>query len=313
MSSITSTEISNLMIAHRLLEIEKRQEARRSGKNVEEKSALENMEEDLALISASAISAQKNEANSLPQIENININLTDLQGTAGKEAKPVQDNGGSNGFIVESNQSIEIKLELRYRANELLEGLVVHDRNYAESDRYLYKFADGTTFTILDKWTNKSTTIWGDPHVDVDDVDGSNNGDFKDLKSSDDITTFMLEDGTRLTFKAKDAGIIEQVDIFKGSQHIKGIGQAATDFLPENGLFYNKVLGDGAAVASATPLGDVVHAGGDGNDWFDSSNKLIWGKTTGPVINQRPSATLEFYYKQTVSSSISVQTIARDA
>ena len=313
MSSITSTEISNLMIARRLLEIEKRQEARRSGKNVEEKSALENMEEDLALISDSAINAQINEANSLPQIENININLTDLQGTAGKEAKPVQDNGASNGFIVESNQSIEIKLELRYRANEPLEGLVVHDRNYAESDRYLYKFADGTTFTILDKWTNKSTTIWGDPHVDVDDVDGNNNGDFKDLKSSDDITTFMLEDGTRLTFKAKDAGIIEQVDIFKGSQHIKGIGQAATDFIPENGLFYNKVLGDGTAVASATPLGDVVHAGGDGNDWFDSSNKLIWGKTTGPVINQRPSATLEFYYKQTVSSSISVQTIARDA
>lgn len=53
--------------------------------------------------------------------------------------------------------------------------------------------------------------------------------------------------------------------------------------------------------------------GGDGNDWFDANNNLIWGKTTGPVVTNRPSATLEFYYKQTVSQSISIQTIATEA
>jgi hypothetical protein len=189
----------------------------------------------------------------------------------------------------------------------------VHDQHYAESDRYLYKFADGTTFTILDKWTNRSTTVWGDPHVDVNDMEGNNNGDFKDLKSSDDITTFMLGDGTRITFTAKDAGIIERVDIFKGSQHVKGMGQAAKGFSAETGLFFNQVLNDGIPAGDTTPRGDVVHAGGDGNDWYDVNNKLVWGKTTGPLVTQRPPATLEFYYRQTISHSISTQTVTVDA
>lgn len=107
---------------------------------------------------------------------------------------------------------------------------MVHDQNYAKSNSYLFKFTDGSTFTILDKWSNKSTTIWGDPHVDVSDVEGASDGDFKDLKTSDEFTTFMLGDGTRVTFKAKDAGIIERVDIFqrvrimsKGSDRLRRI------------------------------------------------------------------------------------------
>jgi hypothetical protein len=282
---------------------------------VEEKSALEYFEEDQAFISDSALAAKAHDSNSLPPIENVNIKLSDLHGMVKNDrtANPAQGNNPEEGFTITSSQSIEIKLELRYRSNAPLEGLVVHDQNYAESDRYLFKFADGATFTILDKWTNKSTTVWGDPHVDVDDVAGNNNGDFKDLKSSDDFTTFMLQDGTRVTFNAKDTGIIEQVDIYKGSQHVKGVGSAAKEFSPESGLFSQKVLDDGMLVAKSTPSGDVVYAGGDGNDWFDSGNQLVWGKTTGPVVIQRPSATLEFYYKQTVSQSISVQTIAKNA
>ncbi|HMZ05969.1 MAG TPA: DUF1521 domain-containing protein, partial [Anaerolineales bacterium] len=182
-----------------------------------------------------------------------------------------------------------------------------------ESDRYLFKFADGATFTILDKWTSKSTTVWGDPHVDVDDVQGNSNGDFKDLKASDEFTTFMLSDGTRVTFKARDAGIIEQVDIFKGSQHVRGIGQAAEGYSPESGLFLQTVLQDGKTAAISTPPGDTVLSGGDGNDWYDSRGNLVWGKTTGPVVTQRPNATLEFMYRQTVSQSVSVKTISKDA
>ena len=305
MSTTVSADISNLTVVRRLLEMDKNAKARRSGKNVEEKSALDYMEEDQVLISAVALDAQKQESNSLPQIENVNVNLADLRGDA-KQTTAQQ-------VVVQENQSIEIEMELRYQSNAPIDGLVVHDKNYAESDRYLFKFADGSTFTILDKWTSKSTTIWGDPHVDVNDVEGTSNGDFKDLTSSEDVTTFMLADDTRVTFKAQDAGIIEQVDIFKGSQHIKGTGQAAADFSAETGLFFNKVLQDGASVASATPLGDVVRAGGDGNDWFDAKDKLIWGKTTGPVVTQRPPATLEFFYRQTVSRSVSIQTFAVDA
>ena len=214
---------------------------------------------------------------------------------------------------VSEEQSIQIEFELRYRSNTPLDGLLIHDRNYAESDRYLFKFADGATFTILDKWTSKSTTVWGDPHVDVDDVQGNSNGDFKDLKASDEFTTFMLSDGTRVTFKARDAGIIEQVDIFKGSQHVRGIGQAAEGYSPESGLFLQTVLQDGKTAAISTPSGDTVLSGGDGNDWYDSRGNLVWGKTTGPVVTQRPNATLEFMYRQTVSQSVSVKTISKDA
>ena len=318
MSTIASTDMSNLIVARRLLEIAKDEEMRRSGKDVKRKSALDYMQEDQALISDSALDIQRQEASSPPPIENININLSDIHGIAkgnGNTAKQnvEQENGAEGGFAIVSNQSVEIKMEFRYRSNEPMDGLVVHDQNYAESDRYLYKFADGATFTILDKRTNKSTTIRGDPHIDVNDMEGNNNGDFKDLKASDDVTTFMLGDGTRVTFKARDAGIIEQVDIFKGSQHITGIGEAAKDFSPETGLFNKQVLNNGLSGANTTPMGDTVHAGGDGNDWFDANNNLIWGKTTGPVVTNRPSATLEFYYKQTVSQSISIQTIATEA
>lgn len=320
MSNVTSVDISNLMVARRLMEIEKNTALRRSGKQVEDKSALEYFEEDQAFISDPAQSALNQGSKPLPPIDNININLadpqkvtTDRRNAAKPGTLPAQENNVEEGFTVTGTQSVEIKLELRVRSNTALEGLVVHDQNYAESDRYLFKFADGTTFTILDKWSNKSTTVWGDPHVDVDDVAGNNNGDFKDLKSSDDLTTFMLLDGTRVTFKAQDAGIIEQVDIFKGAQHVIGVGAASKDFSPESGLFSNQVLENGAFVANKTSIGDLVFAGGDGNDWFDSSNKLIWGKTTGAVITQRPLATLEFYYRQTVSQSISMQTIVKTA
>lgn len=304
MSNSTSIDNSNLLAARRLLEMAKQADARRSGKTVKEKSALEYMEDDQALISAPAFDAQKQEVAALPQVENININLSDL-----RNAK--QQTGDTT--TVSEEQSIQIEFKLRYHSNTPLDGLLVHDRNYAESDRYLFKFADGATFTILDKWTSKSTTVWGDPHVDVDDVQGNSNGDFKDLKTSDEFTTFMLSDGTRVTFKARDAGIIEQVDIFKGAQHVRGIGQAAEGYSPENGLFLQTVLQDGKTAAISTPSGDVVHAGGDGNDWYDSRGNLMWGKTTGPVVTQRPNATLEFMYRQTISQSVSVKTITKDA
>jgi hypothetical protein len=316
MSNIAATDTSNLMVARRLMEIEKNEELRRKGKHVEDKSALDYFNEDQALISDSAKASQSQGTSPLPPIENINVNLADLQ-------RMVRDHGavdpaqGNNtpeeGFTITSTQSVEIKLELRVQSNAPMEGLVVHDQNYAESDRYLFKFADGSTFTILDKWTHRSTTIWGDPHVNVDDVAGDNNGDFQDLKASEDFTTFMLMDGTRLTFKAKDSGIIELVDIFKGSQHVKGFGSASKEFSPETGLFSTKVLENEAFLANKTPMGDLIFAGGDGNDWFDASNKLIWGKTTGPLVTQRPLVTLELYYRQTVSQSITAQTFLKNA
>jgi hypothetical protein len=313
MSGVIAGDLSDLMAARRLIEIASDAEARRNGKKVAEKSALDYLKTDQAFISGAALDANQQNAVAVP-VENINIKLPDLRNLAqaventAQQAAPTQA-----GITLTASQSIEIQLELSYKSNAPLEGLLVHDQNYAESDRYLFNFKDGATFTIIDKWANKSTTVWGDPHVDVDDVEGNNDGDFGALKSSDDFTTFMLGDGTRLTFKARDNGLIEQVDIYKGSQHVTGLGQAAKDFSPASALFSKKVLADGHSAALAKPLGDVVYAGGDGNDWFDANQRLIWGKTTAPLVTQRPPATLTFSYKQTVTQSISIQTIARDA
>jgi hypothetical protein len=311
MSGVIAGDLSDLMAARRLIEMASDSKARRNGKKVPEKSARDYLEADQAFISGAALDANQQSVASVP-VENINIKLPDFQNPAPEnivtQAAPTQA-----GITLQASQSLEINLELNYKSNTPVEGLLVHDQNFAESDRYLFNFKDGATFTIVDKWANKSTTVWGDPHVDVDDVDGNNDGDFNALKSSNDFTTFMLSDGTRLTFKAQDNGLIEQVDIYKGSQHVTGLGQAAKDFSPENGLFSKNVLADGGSAALAKPLGDVVYAGGDGNDWFDASQKLIWGKTTGPLVTQRPSATLTFSYKQTVTQSISIQTITRNA
>jgi len=313
MTGVTASDLSNLMAARRLIEMASDAEARRNGKKVTEKSALDYLEADQAFISGAALDANQQNAASVP-VENINVKLSDFQSLAQAVENTAQQSAPTQtGITLEASQSVEVQIQLSYKSNAPVEGLLVHDQNFAESDRYLFNFKDGATFTIIDKWANKSTTVWGDPHVDVDDVDGNNDGDFNALKSSNDFTTFMLGDGTRLTFKAQDNGLIEQVDIYKGSQHVTGLGQAAKDFSPENALFSKKVLADGGSAALAKPLGDVVYAGGDGNDWFDASQKLIWGKTTGPLVTQRPSATLTFRYKQTVTQSISIQTIARNA
>jgi hypothetical protein len=50
---------------------------------------------------------------------------------------------------------------------------------------------------------------------------------------------------------------------------------------------------------SLVPLGDVVQAGGDGNDWY-AGGKLLWGKTTGPVVSTRPAYILEMEFQQSV-------------
>jgi hypothetical protein len=197
----------------------------------------------------------------------------------------------------------DISIRLRILAH--VEGLVVNGRHSAETDRYLFEFIDGGTFRITDKWTGKSTTIWGDPHVDTSDQEGSSNGEFSDLKESDSQTSLLLQDGTRITFTAKDRGVIERVDIFHGNQHASGTGYGSPDWSEDTGLFRPQTDNDAGAVASALPMGDVVHAGGDGADWFDSKGNLVWGKTTGPSVDIRPAAVLDVeYQRQIVKASV---------
>jgi hypothetical protein len=140
----------------------------------------------------------------------------------------------------------------------------------------------------------------------VDDLAGNQDGDFQDLKKSNTQTTMMLQDGTRVTFTALDNGVIEAVDIFKGNQHLGGIGEASKNWKLETGLFATRVDQDGGK-SSSLATGDTVYAGGDGNDWFTADGRLLWGKTTGPVITSRPFAVMQFEYRESISSQLSVQ------
>jgi hypothetical protein len=220
-----------------------------------------------------------------PQMDAINIRLRDLiqklhdvqSGAAAPSAKTTTE-------IVQTQSEFTFRL----RALAHVDGFMIASRRQAETDRYLFEFLDGGTFRITDKWSGKSTTIWGDPHVDTSDQEGSSNSEFSNLKESDSQTTLLLQDGTRVTLTARDRGIIERVDIFHGNQHGWGIGIGSKEWSEETGLFHEKAETDAASASKALASGDVVHAGGDGADWYDHAGNLIWGATTGPSVTDRP-------------------------
>jgi len=318
MSDTVQSNITDLHLAYRLMLHMRAIEARQSGKTEAEKAAKDELDKDEAEISPAGKAAQaaSSSVNSLDDYS-VSIKLSDLINILSFAKNGNAENQGGQQVqqaqIVNFQQTIETEASLTYYSLEPVEGLVVRNRNLAETDRYSFEFQNGSTLKITDKWSNRSTTIWGDPHVDVSDLEGSNDGDFKDLKGSDQYTTFMLADGTRLTITAKDDGVIEEVNIFKGSQHLKGIGSASKSWSEDKGLFADQVKSDGTLATSLVPMGDVVYAGGDGNDWFDASKNLIWGKTTGPLVTTRPSSFLELQYTQRITQQLSVMTVNQQA
>ena len=297
--------LSDLEIAHELMVRTKRLSERMKGKKVQdlEKEKKED-QQDKALISDKAKELSAVQSGSYGG-ENIRIKLSDLF------ARLDELRNNPQAAVEKEQQSmarLEVKaerrtteIEVKYNVNKPVKGLEIINESIAQTDRYLFEFRDGATFTIKDKWSGRSTTIWGDPHVDVDDVEGNLDGDFKDLKSSDRYTTFMLQDGTRVTFTALDSGIIEKVDIMNGSQHVQGTGAASEDW--NNGtkkLFDTEVYNNAAEIQSSLVKGDVVHAGGDGNDWFNDVGVLVWGKTTQPAGQSRPAGILEITVRQKI-------------
>ncbi len=247
------------------------------------------------------------------QPNDIRIRLSDLMtrlrdlNTTPASASPPQTIATEVAVAAQTETTVHVE----YRTLEPVQGLVLRDQHLAETDRYAFEFQDGATFRIIDKWSGKSTTIWGDPHVDTSDEEGDGNGEFDDLTASDRYTTLELQDGTRVTFTAPDSGVIEAVDIFKGTQHVHGIGSGSKEWSDTSCLFARSA-DDALTAASALPLGDVVHAGGDGNDWFDALGRLVWGRTTGLAPATRPAFTLETTIAQQERLTIS-RTIDRIA
>lgn len=316
MSDSVQNSITGLNLAYRLMLHMKAIEAKKKGDVKAEKAAKDELDKDNVEISGAAKAASASSIQAQPESDEMNVSilLSDLKRFfASAEVKSGNENQVQQTQIVTIQQTIETQASLTYYSLEPVTGLVVRNRNLAETDRYRFEFQNGTTLKITDKWSNRSTTIWGDPHIDTCDEEGSNNGDFKDLKNSDRFTTFMLSDGTRVTFTAEDAGIIEQVDIFKGSQHLIGIGAASSSWSEDNGLFEERVRNDATMASSSVPMGDVVYAGGDGNDWFDANKNLIWGKTTGLIVTSRPSSFLQLEYYQNVTQQVTVSSFSQQA
>lgn len=121
---------------------------------------------------------------------------------------------------------------------------------------------------IVNKETQETTRIWGDPHVDWNN-DGTNDVDFKHT------TTFELEDGTQVTidtqrWKDTEAYISDKVTIRNGDNQVvvEGLGQATLGDL--------KVTQTQDGAKGTTPTGHVVKENADGIGWLDASDgKLV--------------------------------------
>jgi hypothetical protein len=304
MDATIHQNMQDLIAVRRLLVRASELEAHNKDPRLKTKSLKESYEEDQVTLSGNAPGADTAHSTE-HKVENEHIRLKDLIQQLGL-ARNIKDGSQAAGtqVTIQAEVSRVEEMEINYDALTPVEGLVVRNPNLAETDRYRFEFSDGTTLRIVDKWAGKSTTIWGDPHIDSSDIAGNWDGNFKDLTASDTHTTFMLKDGTRLTITARDAGVIEAVDIFKGSQHVTGVGAGSKSW-SEKTAFFHPIIGDSSG-SSSIPLGDVVFAGGDGNDWFDASHKLIWGRTTGPEINTRLSAILQVNYRYSEIRKVSV-------
>lgn len=302
--------IENLKIARQLMRLSGQLELYRNGKKVEVKNVLESLEADEQILSGESRALFASSgitdpgapvltgANERLQLSDLIQQLQTLSRPSG--GQPPAEAAGQ--VLVVEQQTLTFEWKLVSSPAVPVEGLVRHNQNQAETDRYQFLFTAGDSFTLRDKWTNRSTTIWGDPHVDLSDLEGDRNGEFSDLKSSNTQTTLRLLDGTRVTFTAQDNGLIEAVDIFKGNQHLHGEGAASTAWSnPEQQLFARPVASAAPETSSAVPVGDVVYASGDGNDWVDAAGKLVWGRSTGSAATTRPNSYQQFSYQAQVT------------
>jgi hypothetical protein len=183
--------------------------------------------------------------------------------------------------------SLEVRATVYSAASALrgtcAEGITVMDEKTLRTDRYEIRFEQGDTLRITDLKSGQYTRVWGDPHVDLSNVDGVMNGEFSDLKASTDRTTFVLQDGTQVRIHALDWGQIESIDVVRGGAAIHGIGMDPRGF----GIgAFDRI---GKAEDAPADLGDVVHAGDDGVTWYDSSGRLVWGAQRGRELGGETS------------------------
>jgi len=155
----------------------------------------------------------------------------------------------------------KVELELSFSPAQKVDGFIVHNKNEAESDRYIFLFNnDGNDFAIVDKLSKHSTQIIGVPHLGLNNGNGEGNDEFSGLNLPNFHITLILMDGTRITIAIIENSKIDGVDLINGNQHITATGQASSKW-PLSGLFTAKVVADGFTSDTNIPRGETVFAG----------------------------------------------------
>lgn len=156
---------------------------------------------------------------------------------------------------------------------------------------YTLKFSNDRQEWVLTDADGKELKVWGDPHV----VEGD--GDLWDFQHD---STFVLEDGTKITVGTKDIGnaftVTDTVTITKGDQAIEVTGVA------ENNVQISDVQTNGEQLDADTNDGYIFlegEAGGQGgvDDWHTEDGVEI--KTNqaldGDLENEFDETTLPGY------------------
>jgi hypothetical protein len=198
---------------------------------------------------------------------------------AGAGAEPANPNAAAERRAEYERLVVEVRAQFTRLSSGAVgttrDGIRVVDPRTLETERYRIQFENGHTLRVTDLRTNQYTRVWGDPHVDLSTVQGVMDGEFSDLTASEDVTTFLLEDGTRIRFQAPDRGLIERVDVTRGAARVTGVGM-------EQGIAVGLFHEIGAACDVSSDAGDVVSAGDDGASWYDQRGRLVWGAGPEP-------------------------------
>ncbi|MCE1255574.1 MAG: hypothetical protein LWX83_18745 [Anaerolineae bacterium] len=205
----------------------------------------------------------------LQQLKQIETQHQQRYGTYSR-ATAKEDAQVQNSTVLLS-QHETVEKELIITPPHTIEGLLIRPFNHVETDRYLFELSYPLSeLTIIDKWARRSTRVWTDP-----------SSGYSQTEDENLYATFMLMDGSRLTISARAGGNqIVEVDLIKSIQHIHcGHGQPMKlDTTPYRLNIH--LTTDGFEADGNIPRGFVLFAGGDGNDWFTVTGKLIWGHNT---------------------------------
>ena len=147
---------------------------------------------------------------------------------------------------------------------------------------YVLEFDEAHSEIVIISPCGKRTCIWGDPHVDVDNIAGQRGHDFGFYGTS----TFQLKDGTKITINTEpwknnpSTTLAENVVVTKGDKSlvVSGLSQNNYNGSTRTGDFKIVVGMNGRELDKAVWDGGFTAIEADGGQWIDSR--------TGRIVTQ---------------------------